>query len=320
MIQAAVAAQRAPSIFNTQPWRWNIHDDIAELRADHDHQLAAVDPEARMLILSCGVALHHARIALSATGHVPEATRLPDPHDPDLLATLRVASFTPAPAALARLHQAIALRHTDRRPFADQPVPETTLTRLRAAAHQQGARLHLLRPDQTAVLGAAAYAAAISELANPDYRTELATWTHRGADTGDGVPLHTAAPTGPRPVPVRDFAPDAPHRPVHTEATDRHARYAILSTDGDDPAAWLTAGEALSAVLLTATADRLATSPMSDVIEVPATRHLLRDLTGHTGHPMIALRIGIPADATQPAPTAPRHSGTALITTTSADA
>ncbi|GAA1796420.1 hypothetical protein HC028_23540 [Planosporangium flavigriseum] len=107
----------------------------------------------------------------------------------------------------------------------------------------------------------------------------------------------------------------SPNRPGIADVADRHARYAVLFADGDDARSWLTAGEALSAVLLTATTDRLATSPMSDIVEVPATRHLLYDLLGHIGHPTLALRIGIPADPTQPAPGAPRRSGAALITT-----
>jgi hypothetical protein len=42
-------------------------------------------------------------------------------------------------------------------------------------------------------------------------------------------------------------------------------------------------GEALSAVLLTATDSSLAASPISDVIEVADTRRLLRNLFGGAG-------------------------------------
>jgi nitroreductase len=320
LMQAAVTAQRAPSIFNTQPWRWNIHDEMAELRADRDHQLATVDPEGRMLTLSCGVALHHARVALAGTGHVPEVSRLPDPQDPDLLAVVRIAEFASAPAAAIRLHQAIALRRTDRRPFADQPVPEAALERLRAAAEQQGAYLHLLRPDDVVLLTVAAGRAAEVELADPEYRGELDAWTRRAAGTDAGVPVDTAGPLGPRRVPVRDFAPEVSNQPVIADVADRQARYAVLFTDGDDPVSWLTAGEALSAVLLTATTNRLATSPMSDVVEVPSARRVLYDLISRTGHPMVALRIGIPADPTHPAPGAPRRSGAALVTAADTEA
>lgn len=319
LTQAAVTAQRAPSIFNTQPWHWNIHDETADLRADRARQLHTVDADGRMMTLSCGVALHHARVALAGTGHVAAVSRLPDAQDPDLLATLRVAEFAPASPETVRLHQAIALRRTDRRPFSDQPVPEAALERLRAAAEREGAHLHLLTAEQVVLLTVAASHAAEVELADPGYRAELGAWTRQSAADGHGVPVETAGPVGPRRVPVRDFAPGAKDRLVLSDVADREARYAVLFTDGDDPVSWLTAGEALSAVLLTATTVRLGTSPMSDVVEVPSTRRLLYDIIGRTGHPMIALRVGVPADAAHPAPGSPRRSGTALISADPAD-
>ncbi|MGC9671204.1 Acg family FMN-binding oxidoreductase [Planosporangium sp. 12N6] len=316
LTRAAMAAQRAPSIFNTQPWRWRIHDELAELRADRERQLAAVDSEGRMLTVSCGAALHHARVALAGAGHVPVVSHRPDPDDPDLLAVVRIAGDVSGPPAAVRLLQAIALRHTDRRPFADRPVPDAALDRLRAAAEEYGAHLHLVPPDSVALLAVAAGHAAEVEFADPAYRAELDAWTRGAAvSTGTGVPVDTAGPVGPRQVPVRDFAPDAVGRPAVSGLADRYARYAILFADADTPAAWLAAGEALSAVLLTATIDRLAASPMSDVVEVPATRQLLCDLIGRTGQPILGLRLGIPAGAT-PAAGTPRHAGADLAATT----
>ena len=66
---AARAAQHAPSVFNTQPWAWRITGDALELWADTSRRLDAIDRDGRLLLLSCGAALHHARVALAATGH-----------------------------------------------------------------------------------------------------------------------------------------------------------------------------------------------------------------------------------------------------------
>src|SRR5262245_54922876 len=68
LARAALAALVAPSILNSQPWRWRIDADLAQLRADHGRQLTTLDPQGRLLTLSCGVALHHAVVALSAAG------------------------------------------------------------------------------------------------------------------------------------------------------------------------------------------------------------------------------------------------------------
>ena len=66
--------------------------DGIDLYADESRQLAASDPRGRNLVISCGAALHHLRVAARASGLRPEVVRLPDPADPGLLAQVR---FTP---------------------------------------------------------------------------------------------------------------------------------------------------------------------------------------------------------------------------------
>jgi hypothetical protein len=311
LTRAAIAAGAAPSVFNTQPWRWRVIDDVVELRADRTRQLATTDPDGRLLTLSCGAALHHLRTALDGAGRAYEVVRWPDPAEPDLLARIQLTRRVPADPQAVRRQQAIALRRTDRRPFADVEVPDAAVAQLREAAATEGGHLHLLGADETITLAAVADQAAAIEFADPRYRAELATWTDRSADDADGVPADTAADRTPRTVRARDFAPGAPGSRSAAPA-DRYARYAVLFTDTDSPGAWLTAGEALSAVLITATMARLAVSPMSDVVEVPAARQRLRELLGGTGYPALALRIGVP-ESVVPPPPAPRRSATQTI-------
>ncbi|WP_327004135.1 hypothetical protein OHA72_55340 [Dactylosporangium sp. NBC_01737] len=134
LTEAVLAALDAPSILNTQPWRWRIDGDTAQLRADRSRQLATIDPDGRLLTLSCGAALHHVRVALAADGVAAEVAYLPDGDDPDLLATVHPAGAVERGAQAQRLRRAMSIRRTDRRPFADQDVPEAALDRLRAAA------------------------------------------------------------------------------------------------------------------------------------------------------------------------------------------
>jgi hypothetical protein len=73
---------------------------------------------------------------------------------------------------------------------------------------------------------------------------------------------------------------------------DRFADYPIVVTAGDEPIDWLQAGEATSAVWLTATANRLAMSSISDVVEVAGAWALFASLRDGTGHPQLVLRTG----------------------------
>ena len=120
---AAAAAGHAPSILNTQPWRWRLEPGRLELFAERARQLTVTDPQGRLLTISCGAALHHARTALAAAGWSAHVARLPDAGQPDLLATLTVTGPTAVTEAATRLAQAIPVRHTDRRPVSDRPLP-----------------------------------------------------------------------------------------------------------------------------------------------------------------------------------------------------
>src|SRR6476469_370705 len=81
LTEAATAAGYAPSIHNTQPWRWRLAGHTLELFTDRSRVLAVTDPDARLATLSCGVALHHARMSLAAQGWQATTTRMPEPAD-----------------------------------------------------------------------------------------------------------------------------------------------------------------------------------------------------------------------------------------------
>ena len=80
-MRATERALRAPSVHNSQPWQWRISDGVVELHADPDRHLVGTDPDRRDLVISCGAALHHLRVAALASGLLPAVSRLPDPGD-----------------------------------------------------------------------------------------------------------------------------------------------------------------------------------------------------------------------------------------------
>ncbi|MFR9779697.1 Acg family FMN-binding oxidoreductase [Micromonospora sp. MS34] len=300
---AARQSLHAPSVFNTQPWRWRVTPAALELRADPERQLGTTDPDGRLLTLSCGAALHHARVSLTAAGWGVTVDRFPDPDDPTLLARLRTTGPVDLDVAAGRLVDAIPRRRTDRRAYGDRPVPEAALSRLRAAVEAEDSYLHAVRPDQMPMLAVSTARAADAELADPAYRDELRQWTNRPPGSGDGVPVATAVRPAPRRVPLRDYAPGGAAGLSAGADFDRGAVYVILFGDRDDPAAWLRGGEALSALLLTATAEGLASAPISDTIELAWPRRIMRDLLAGVGEPYLVVRVGWgPGDELPPAP------------------
>jgi nitroreductase len=310
---AARASLRAPSVFNTQPWRWRIAGDTMELWAEPDRHLHATDPEGRLLLLSCGGALHHARTALAGNGWDVTVDRLPDTDRPDLLARLHLGGQV-APDPEARiLAGAISRRHTDRRAFGDRPVSEEMLAGLRRIVESEGAFLHVVPHDQVPMLGISSEQAAAIEWADPAYRSELTRWTNRPAWTGDGVPPATAVEPALRRVPVRDFAPQGAEVLQMGADHDAGAEYAILFGMGDRRADLLRGGEALSALLLKATADGLSTAPLTEAVEVAWPRYLLRELLSDVGEPYVVVRLGYIGSG-DPLAATPRRAATDTIT------
>lgn len=314
VLRAAVEAARvAPSVHNTQPWRWQIGDgQILHLYADRRRQLEVADPDGRLLTESCGAALHHARLALAAAGWRFEVRRLPDDARPDLLASIALTGRGEPDGHARMLLDVAAQRRTDRRPVLDRPIDQAALDTIAAAVGAEDTHLYLLRGDQVVELTAAMSSADRTEVGEEAHRAEIARWVGGERRDATGVPAGAVPERPPQTqVPTRYFGP-----PGTLPIDDRHdiaAVYGILHGNDDTPRAWLRAGEALSAGWLTATAQGLGMLPISAVVEVLPTRMALRRMLSGLGYPYLAVRIGYPDPDAPPPPATPRLAADDII-------
>ncbi|WP_430503064.1 Acg family FMN-binding oxidoreductase [Micromonospora trifolii] len=292
LTNATIAASHAPSIHNTQPWRWRTYGDHLDLFIEESRTLAVTDPDRRLAILSCGAALHHALISLAADGRQATVTRHTDNARPRHLATIRVDARIPVEPAAIRHLQSVALRHTDRRAVSGTPVDADTLRSIAAAVESQQTLLHVLRPRQVLDLASASDHAHRIESDDEAWQAELLHWTGGARTLGTGIPdaviPREASPTT---VPGRDFG--HPGDMAIADTHDRTAVFAILHGPGDGDPDWLRAGEALSAAWLKATELGVSVVPLSAAIEVTVTRETIRHLLSDLGHPYLVLRFGV---------------------------
>ncbi|MFC4128434.1 Acg family FMN-binding oxidoreductase [Nocardia rhizosphaerae] len=310
VMAALTLAGRAPSVHNVQPWRWRVTDHSIHLYLDPARTLPATDPDQRDVVLSCGAALHHLAVALTAMGWASVIHRLPDPAAPEHLASLTPVRHRPT-AHEVEMSAAITTRRTDRRRYTSWPVPPGYLSLLAERAAVFGA---VVRPvEDRERVRAAVVAAGRSHTADDAYRYELAVWSGRHG-SADGVPARNVPAARPTDeLPPRAFAgaqlPDPSRLPDHAELL-------VIGTSADDRRSRLRAGEAISSMLLTATGIGMATCLLTEPLELTEQRAQIRDeLLGDTVNPQALLRIGwAPTSAAVP-PLTPRRPVEDLLLT-----
>lgn len=307
IVDALRLACRAPSLHNSQPWRWETTGHCVDLFADGRRLLRTTDASGREALISCGAALDHFRVAMAAAGWHTHVQRFPDPHNPRHLARIEFTA-TAAVDQHRRRADAILLRRSDRLPMAAPPDWEQLIEALDLASCDGEARLAAVADDVRGPLAEASHLADALRLYDSRYHDELSWWT-ADFSTSEGIPRSAliSATESDRVHVGRAFpvttAPDRPGRP-----DEDHAGILVLSTDDDSAESVLRCGEALSAVLLEATMAGMSTCTLTHITEVPEGRDVVASLIGSTAIPQALVRVGLaPAMAPCPPPT-PRRA------------
>lgn len=297
----------APSGHNTQPWIFKIVDDVVELYADKTRALPVADPNYRELIISCGAALFHLRIAMRHFGHRDIVEILPEDHNPNLLARIRLGSKRIVQVEENFLFWAISQRCTNRRLLENCRLPASLISELKSATNSEGDWLQI----STQVIPEASREEIVNliaqgdrlQMSNPLFRQELARWIHSSrSPSHDGLTLE-AQGINPRleaisplvSLAIRSF--DLGNQANKDRKLVETAPLLILiSSNGDTPQDWLATGEALAHLLLRARVDDVWASFFNQPIEIPQLRSRLQALFPENGYPQILLRLGYAKD------------------------
>ncbi|MFE4457467.1 Acg family FMN-binding oxidoreductase [Nocardia tengchongensis] len=313
-VSAAIElAARAPSVHNTQPWRWRFDGHRLDLFADAERLLSAADPLGRQLVISCGAMLHQVRAAFADRGWRTDTTRVPQEKRPDHLASIGFRPWADPPVEIRAQAHAIAHRRTDRLALLDPSGWDDLVPVLGELAATQDVRLDVLAESARPQLAALSREYATLRGHDMFYDLELHSWAG-DSDIHDGVPRTAlASDTEFALVGVGRSFPPGPRSTRRSHLSD-HARLVVLSAVRDSVAQWLRIGEALSAVLLECTAAGLATCPLTNITELPAGRELLASLIGCPGIPHAVIRIGSAPPDEIPAPLTPRRPVADILT------
>ncbi|MEE6179741.1 Acg family FMN-binding oxidoreductase [Mycobacterium sp. 050134] len=291
--KAVELACRAPSLHNSQPWRWVAGGPTVDLFADPHRIVVSADGSGRQSIISCGAVLDHFRVAMAAVGWETGVDAFPNPNNLDHLASI---DFSPSEyVAEARRDRAAAIsrRRTDRRPFHAPKGWASFEPVLRSAFDTDLVSLEVLADDARPRLIEASRLTEALRRYDDLYHHELSWWTAPSRDD-EGIP-ESALPPDLRGGGVglnRSF-PARHHNGKSSAGSPDEAKIIALSTPGDARTDALNAGQALSAVLLECTMAGLATCTVTHITELGASRDIVRDvLPAGSGVPQVLVRVG----------------------------
>jgi hypothetical protein len=282
-------ACRAPSVHNSQPWLWRVATGRIDLYSDARRQLPVADSTGRNLVISCGAALHHARVAASSLALEADVDRMPSPGNPSHLAAIDLRPGRRSSGAMADL-RALERRCTDRSRFTSWPMSDERLAALARSVSVPGVHVTPVTDASDRFrLELLLSRAMARQQSDPRYAEEQQRWVDHSAV--DGIPgAVVQADYRPRSRPSR-FASTAPVDPEElVQGTDG---LILIGTEDDARASWLRAGETLSELWLRATTDGLSVVPLSQIVEVEEARLALQhDFLGGMTAPQALLRIG----------------------------
>jgi hypothetical protein len=291
--RAVQLACRAPSVHNSQPWRWVAEGAGLHLFVDRCRWVHSADRSGREAIISCGAVLDHLRIAMVAAGWQAHIERFPNPNNRDHLASVEFSPLEFITDTQRERAEAILQRRTDRLPLGRPTYWASFEPVLRSCVDNSVALLDVLSDEVRPQLAEASQLTEALRRDDASYHAELQWWTSPFA-LSEGVPPDALASASERQR--VDVSRDFPARSRTERRADVGADWSkvlVLSTAEDTRTDVLRCGEALSTVLLECTMAGMATCTLTHLIESRDSRDIVRGLIGEHREPQALIRVGI---------------------------
>ncbi|MBO6576208.1 MAG: hypothetical protein JJ896_08815 [Rhodothermales bacterium] len=279
-------AVMAPSTLNTQPWLFTVNGDTIQIFADRRRGLSVADPDDRQLVISCGAALYHLKLAMRRFGRQPAVQTFPDLSRPDLLAVVRAGLPEDPAQAIVREFEAMKHRHAQGSALAAHiPAQGTLLNTLSRLDNPHVQPILIDDGMQRQRLAEVVYDARRAREKDRRYQRERAAWQHPDRKhSRDGLPVgrqHYLRETGPEPQFVREFADGGP-------------AVFVLASRSDSHASWLETGQVLAQLLLAAAGEGLAATFHNEPLELGRYRKRVNALIKDGLKAQVVLRVGLP--------------------------
>ncbi|MEV0947885.1 nitroreductase family protein [Rhodococcus sp. NPDC049939] len=273
----------APSVHGAQPWNLRLDGTCAEIRerTEFANESGLVDAPRADRVISCGTSIANVELALHALGRKIETDLLPDPRQPDLLATIRTVGSTSASSTDLRLFSALARRRSHREAFADIPVPAATIGDIVAAARIDGVATTLLAPDEAPALADVLLYSADRIRRDPCHKRDIFPWA------SDQLTFDRESIGACQQVMTREVSDS-----VGLAEAIESETVLIFSSNTPEPIDLLRTGIAVERAWLTAVDARLSASIFSHPLRIEDSAQRLAQRLNLSSHPQLILRTG----------------------------
>lgn len=300
-------ACRAPSLHNSQPWRWVATSTAVELFADPERVVRSTDSSGREALISCGAVLDHFRTAMAATGWNTNVDEFPNPNKFEHLASIDFSPLDYVTQAWRDRADAILRRRSDRLPFGAPDNWESFEALLRSWFDSDLATLDVLADDARPQLAEASQLTESLRRYDDSYHHELQWWTAPFRMSEGIPPSELVSQSEADRVGVNREFPVSGHGDRRAGIGQDQAKIMVLSTPEDTRADAFHSGQVLSGVLLECTMAGLATCPLTHITEMEASRDIIRELLGRNTMPQALIRVGTTPDVENVPPPTPRR-------------
>lgn len=276
-VYIAHAASRAPSGGNTQPWRFESDEHEFRIYVDPS-RTSRMDVALRGSYVAAGAALLNARVAASSTGRLGPVEVMPTPDDPTHAATLRYGDEVDLD--LAELYPQVMRRTANRHLGQPHQIPAEQIDALDKVAGRESARIHVVDDPESIneiadLLGESDRYRFLDETLHREMMSEL-SWP--GIDSPElGIDVRTlelddselAKLDVARRRDVMEQLDDWNAGRALGDVTRKKVRassaVAVVTTTGNRPADYVSAGSAVERVWMSAEQMGLAVHPVSPV-------------------------------------------------------
>ena len=332
IMTALQEATLAPSIHNSQPWRFRIEGDAVSVLLDASVTPRLVDPSGRWALQSIGAVVASLEIALAAqSGHGVSTEYFPDGEaefpgpaaggqrwDGRVLAVVRQDGSESDVDDARALFPALSQRHTSRSPLLGGPPSASEWGQIAAAGSRDVVRgLQVPQELGERLLELTALADA-QRVDDPAYLAEVQKWIDHSGKVG--IP-HAAAGASDAAgtYPGRNFARSLSGVAdwVGNETFEDPPALFVLVSSGDSARDQVLGGYGLQRALLAATALGLGTGVLGQALEEEASHQAVNEaVSAAMGETLVVhqvLRLGHPDQPLLQAARTPRRKVSELI-------